>query len=40
MIFVWMDGMTKKYSYAGWISLALVVGMNAAHGKPLTMVGP
>ncbi len=40
MIIVLVERMTKKYAYSGWCALALLVGMNAAHGKPLTMVGP
>ena len=32
--------MTKIHSCSGWCALALLVGMNAAHGKPLAMVGP
>lgn len=32
--------MTKIHSCSGWCALALLVGMNVAHGKPLAMVGP
>ena len=35
-----MEWMTKIHSCSGWCALALLVGMNAAHGKPLAMVGP
>lgn len=40
MIFVWMDRMTNSYRHAVWCALALVAGVNSAHGKPLSMVGP
>lgn len=40
MIIVLVEKMTRKYAYSGWCALALLVGMNAAHGKQLTMVGP